>query len=279
MPPTPPPCASLGRHCRELPVTLRIGAFGPEPTSLDHEATWLLGHTAQIDFGALHREGNDLMVDAVLRVKCRYLKHGAPASGAASGESRCAAHGYVGALPPESARPDQPRRLGGDQFAVVSAAALAPARLPLPPRSLPVLETRDDDINPCSIAPCKTADHTLGSACCRDMQLEIMCGQQDTTLEALVRSRQSPYLCKVSRDSVRALEVEMISACRYLDDEAENCTLHGRTRPDGRPAKPDLCSHWPDDEKGLHPGCLWWTPPVRKKKGRGGSRKAPVQVA
>lgn len=273
MPPTPPPCAALGPHCRELPVTLRIGDFGPEPTSLDHEATWLLGHTAQIDFGALHREGNDLMVDAVLRVKCRYLK-----PGPAAGESRCAAHGFVGTVPPPASRPVQPRRLGGDAFTVVTAGQLGPARLPLPARSLPVLEAREDDVNPCSIAPCKTADHTQGSACCRDMQLEIMCGREDTALEALVRSRQSPYLCKVSRDSVLALAVEMISACGYLDDAAENCTLHGRTRPDGRPAKPDLCSHWPDDEKGLHPGCLWWTPPAKKKRGPGGSRKAPARA-
>ena len=83
-------------------------------------------------------------------------------------------------------------------------------------------------------------------------------------LEALVRSRQSPYLCKISRESPQALEAEMISACDYLDDPRENCTLHGRQRADGRTAKPDLCSEWPDDGKGLHPGCLWYTPPARK---------------
>lgn len=263
MPPTPPPCTVLGPQCREIPVTLRIGVYGPEPTSLDHEATWVMGHTAQIDFGALHRSGDDLMVEAVLRVRCRYLKNGAEA-----GQVRCSAHGYLGALPPAAPRPEQPRRLGGDEFNVVTAGELAPLRLPLPPRRLPVLEIREEDVNPCSFAPCKTADHTVGSACCRDMQLEIMCAQAETTLEALVRSRQSPYLCKVQRESALALEVEMISACRYLDDNGDNCALHGRTRPDGRTAKPDLCSQWPDDEKGLHPGCLWYTPPVRKKRAR-----------
>ena len=67
-------------------------------------------------------------------------------------------------------------------------------------------------------------------------------------------------------DLESATEAELISACDYLDDPQENCTLHGRLRPDGRPAKPDLCSAWPDDGKGLHPGCLWYTPPARKRK-------------
>lgn len=261
-------------------MTLRIGVFGQDPTALDHEGTWVLGHTAQIDFAAPRRSGDDLLVDAVLRVRCRYLKNGEVAAGGGAGEAHCSAHGYVGSLPPSGERPAQPRRLGGDEFNVVTDGKLVPMRLPLPPRSLPVLELHDDDINPCSIAPCRTADHTMGSACCRDMQLEIMCRPSETTMESLVRSRQSPYLCKVQRESALALEVEMISACRYLDDEGENCTLHGRLRPDGRPAKPDLCSEWPDDGKGLHPGCLWYTAPARKKRGqgptttRGGGRRA-----
>lgn len=246
-------------------MTLRIGAFGPDVTSLDHEATWLLGHTAQIDFGRLHRDGDDLMVDALLRVRCRYLK---PAgNGSVPGVVRCMVHGYTGPGPEPTRHPDQPRRLGGDEFNVVTGGNLGRMRLPLPPRSLPVVE--HEDINPCSIAPCRTADHTRGSACCRDMQLEVMCSREETTLEALIRSRQSPYLCKVDRDSARALEVEMISACRFLDDAGENCSLHGRSRPDGRPAKPDLCSEWPDDAKGLHPGCLWYVPPRSRVSGSG----------
>jgi hypothetical protein len=109
--------------------------------------------------------------------------------------------------------------------------------------------------NPCAIAPCTTADHKRGSACCRDLQIEILCERADTEQEALVRSRLSPYLCKVSRERDDALEAEMISACGYLDAEGLNCTLHGRLRPDGRTAKPDLCSAWPDDP-----------PPERKPK-------------
>jgi hypothetical protein len=70
----------------------------------------------------------------------------------------------------------------------------------------------------------------------------------------------------VSREAKGWIEAELISACGYLDDEGLNCSLHGRTRADGRPAKPDLCSEWPDDGKGLHPGCLWYTPPARKKR-------------
>jgi len=243
-------------------VTLRIGSFGADPTSLDHEATWLMGHTARIAFGSLRRVGDDLMVDAILQVRCRYLK--AAGNGGGPEEKRCAAHGHTGVLAPPGPRPDQPRRLGGDDFNLVAAGQVTRMRLPLPARSLPVVEHQD--VNPCSIAPCRTADHTIGSACCRDMQLEVLCTPEETTLEALVRSRQSPYLCKVERDSPRSLDVEVISACRYLDDAGENCTLHGRSRPDGRPAKPDLCSEWPDDGKGLHPGCLWYTPPARPRK-------------
>jgi len=45
-----PPCRGLGAQCKSLHVTLRIGELEEGPTSLDHEATWLLGHTERIDF-------------------------------------------------------------------------------------------------------------------------------------------------------------------------------------------------------------------------------------
>jgi hypothetical protein len=170
-------------------------------------------------------------------------------------------------MPPPTRGTDQPRRLGGDRYLVVDQGELAAVDLPLPPRSLPVVAADElDGVNPCSIAPCATADHTRGSACCRDLQVEIVCPTDDTLLEALVRSRQSPYLCKVSRENKESLEAELISACGFLDDEGLNCTLHGRSRPDGRTAKPDLCSAWPDDGKGMHPGCIFYVAPVRKKK-------------
>jgi hypothetical protein len=256
-----PPCTTLGHHCQEISVTLRIGALEKGPDSVDHEATWLLGHTHRISFRKLRRQGMELLVDATLHVRCRHLKPGL------TGESgRCAAHGFTGPMPPRTGGVDQPRRLGGDRFLIVENHELAARNLQFPPRALPVLEDDLDGINPCSIAPCATADHTRGSACCRDLQIEILCSRRDTTLEALVRSRMAPYLCKVSRESDDAIEVEMISACGFLDDEGANCSLHGRQRPDGRPAKPDLCSDWPDDGKGLHPGCIFYAPPVRKRK-------------
>ncbi len=46
-----PPCRRLGRQCQALPVVLRIGSIEDGVGSLDHEATWLLGHTQRIDFG------------------------------------------------------------------------------------------------------------------------------------------------------------------------------------------------------------------------------------
>ena len=79
----------------------------------------------------------------------------------------------------------------------------------------------------------------------------------DRKLEALVRSRRSPYLCKIERGGDFSLDVEMISACGYLEEDGVACSLHGRARPDGRPAKPDLCTEWPPKNRGLHPGCVF----------------------
>jgi hypothetical protein len=41
--PTPPPCKSLGRQCRSLEVTLRLGQLEEGLESLDHEATHCWG--------------------------------------------------------------------------------------------------------------------------------------------------------------------------------------------------------------------------------------------
>jgi hypothetical protein len=254
-----PPCRALGSQCQDLPVTLRIGALEESAESLDHESTWLLGHTAQITFQAPRPEKGDLVVDAVLHVRCRYLK-----PGEAPGTGRCSALGHIGPMPPRTHGAPQPRRLGGDAFRIIEAQSPITLDLPFPPRSLPVLELHGE--NPCSIAPCITADNRRGSACCRDLQVEVLCGKENRELESLIRSRQSPYLCKVSREADDAIEAEMISACGYLDEPGENCTLHGRLRPDGRPAKPDLCSEWPPKGKGLHPGCIFSPPPRPRRK-------------
>ena len=62
VPPNVPPCRSLGAQCKSLRVTLRIGELEEGPTSLDHEATWLLGHTERIDFLELWEGEGDLYV-------------------------------------------------------------------------------------------------------------------------------------------------------------------------------------------------------------------------
>lgn len=252
-----PPCSRLGAQCVRLPVTLRVGSLEDGEASLDHEATWLLGHTERITFGDLWSSDDELYVDAVLHVPCRYLQRG-------GGRARCAAYGYEGAAPREGSRPAQPRRLGGDRFRIIERRRPVTRTIPAPAprRTLPVLA----GANPCATAPCQTSDHRRGAACCRDLQVEIMCTRKQTRLEALVRSRKSPYLCKIDRSGDFSIEAEMISACDYIGDDHVSCTLHGRRRADGRPAKPDLCSEWPPKNQGLHPGCVF-TPRRRRKAG------------
>ncbi len=257
-----PPCKRLGPQCRGIPVTLRVGALEDGPASLDHEATWLLGHTQYITFGELWQADDDMYVEAVLHVGCRFLRPDGQGA-------RCALYGFRGPPPRGSRRPEQPRRLSGDTFRIVEDGRVRARRLaaeppaPAPRSSLPVLASP----NPCATAPCRTAEHTRGAACCRDLQVEIMCTRKERTLEALVRSRRSPYLCKIERAGDYSLEVEMISACGYLGDDRIACSLHGRRRHDGRPAKPDLCFEWPPKNKGLHPGCVF-TPGNRRRRAR-----------
>ena len=240
-----PPCRALGPQCRSLPVTLRIGPLEDGTASLDHEATWLTGHTQHITFSQIWEDAGELYVEATLHVPCRYLRREGQTA-------QCGAYGFRGPLPRGAYHPEQPRQLGGDRFLIVENRRTA-VRTLRPTRSLPVLEGQ----NPCALAPCRTADNTRGAACCRDLQIEIMCTRRQRRLEALVRSRRSPYLCKVERGGDFSIEAEIISACGFLDEDGIGCTLHGRTRSDGRPAKPDLCSEWPPKNKGLHPGCVF----------------------
>ena len=249
---TVPPCRALGAQCKSLRVTLRIGELEEGPGSLDHEATWLLGHTARITFLELWEGEGDLYVDAILHVSCKFLHQD-------GGVARCRAHGFEGPAP-RGARPQpQPLQLGQDRFVVVEDGANVVRTLPFPPHSLPVLEhgAAPAGENPCASAPCRTSDHTRKAACCRDLQVEIMCTRAQQRLEALVRSRQSPYLCKIERGGEYSLDVEMISACGYLGPDGVACSLHGRQRADGRTAKPDLCFEWPPKNRGLHPGCVF----------------------
>lgn len=245
-----PPCRAMGSHCVGLLVVLRVSTLDDGPLSGDHEATWLLGHTEQITFGDLWREQDELYADAVLHVPCRHLAR------SDTGPSSCSAHGFTGRVPDPEAHLPEPRRLGGNRFRIVDHGRQVSRTIPppeRPPRQLPI----HAGSNPCVGAPCRTADHTRGAACCRDLQVEIMCTETERRLESLVRSRQSPYLCKISRESPFSLAAEMISACAFLADDEVHCVLHGRRRADGRPAKPDLCSHWPEGEDVRHPGCVF----------------------
>ncbi len=246
-----PPCRALGAHCQSLRIILRVASLRDGGAAADHEATWLLGHTERIDFGPLRRVGNQLAADAVLHVPCKFLE---PTT---NGGSRCAGHGFRGKTPrPHQTAKSAQRRSGPDEFEIVTGGILRKqALVESPPRSraLPVI----GEANPCVGAPCRTSDHTRGAACCRDLQVEVVCAKTNTRLEALVRARKSPYLCKVDRVSDDTLGAEMISACAFLEDDAVTCGLHGRSRPEGGQAKPDLCFAWPAPTDNFHPGCVF----------------------
>ena len=240
----------MGTHCRSLRVLLRVATMDDGPYSGDHEATWLLGHTGRIRFRSdLWEDEDDLYVEAELLVPCRFLQEG-------PGTSRCAAHGFESRAGTPPAHVPAARQLGGDRFRVVERGRLASRQLappPAPARRLPVVEQP----NPCATALCRTADNQRGAACCRDLQIEIMCTTREVRLEALIRARKRPYLCKVEREGKFSLNAEMISACGFLASDGVACVLHGRVRPDGRPAKPELCSEWPEGGETLHPGCVF----------------------
>ena len=255
----------MGTHCDSLRVVLRVAKLDEGRDSADHEATWLLGHTERITFlGDLQKDQDELFVEAQLHVPCRFLQRDE------SGRGRCGAHGYSRATGPRAPDPAEPRRFGPDRFLVVESGRMVTRVLPLnarPPRELPI----HAGSNPCVGAPCRTADNQRGAACCRDLQIELLCSERQHRLEALVRARKSPYLCKVERISPYSLGAEMISACDFLLEDGVHCALHGRRRPDGRPAKPDLCSEWPEPGDTMHPGCVFG-PEVGKSGGREAAR-------
>jgi hypothetical protein len=250
---TVPPCTRLGSQCRRLPAVLRVSSWDKKRSEADHEATWLMGHTQRIAFGETWTKGKDLFVDVVIHVPCKHLEE------TDRGTARCAVHGFRGTVPTDTGPRDQPRQLGDDRFAVVDNGRLRPYLMPKAKRPLRVLGQAAN--NPCDGAPCRTSDHTRGAACCRDLQIEIMCKRTEQKREALLRARQAPYLCKVEREGDESVNAEVISACTYIDEaDGVSCTLHGRRRPDGRTSKPTLCSVWPGDvEKGetLHTGCVF----------------------
>lgn len=262
----------MGRHCRELRVTLSIADLDEDdPPTRDALATWLLGHGERISFGAPYVRGRRVLTDAVVHVPCKYLetlRDGEARSGANPGRQpgdgarvRCGVHGFVGPMPPTRRPPQPPSLRNGDgTLAIVHRGRRRRLDLETRPprsRSLPVIHHGG---NPCHGAPCRTADNARGAACCRDLTLEIVAPvyrHGSEHLEALLLARRSPYLCKTERVSTDIIESEVISACGYLEDDGISCVLHGRVRPDGKPAKPYVCSDWPDlgPEDVGHPGC------------------------
>ncbi|HEX9727389.1 MAG TPA: hypothetical protein VGA37_02650 [Gemmatimonadales bacterium] len=259
--PQVPDCRRLGRHCVQLAVTAQVADIRDDtPTDQDAAATWLLGHTERITFGRPYTRGRLLVADAVVSVPCKYLEEQARSpNGSSRPAARCRAHGFEGPMP-RPAPVDAPvLRHRADRFTIVHGRRVRPMALPLKRaarRALPVLQNG----NPCVGAPCRTADNKMGAACCRDLTLEMTIPEGDP-IEALLRARRPPYLCKVKRTAPSTVECEVISACGYLGDDDISCMLHDRVRPNGRPAKPDICSNWPefddDDELTGHPGCVF----------------------
>lgn len=277
--PAPPPCSELGRHCRELTLTLRIADLREDGRTLqDAAATWLLGHTQRMTFCKPFVRDGELLVHARVHVPCKYLRvdggngtgsgssggsaRSALASRAPTGTARCTAHGFRGPLPAgtQPLPDDRPAvRHGATTFAVVFRGERRWIQLPLKraaERALPVLND-----NPCAGAPCRTADNSKGAACCRDLTIDVAVEPDDTVTEALLRARKSPYLCKVTRENPQTIECEVVSACSYLDSDGVSCVLHDRLLPNGRLAKPSICREWPEigEDEVAHPGCVLWS--------------------
>lgn len=248
----------MGRQCQALKVTLHVASM--DDAARDHEATWLLGHTERIQFDRVWDDGEDLYADVTIHVPCKYLR-------STNGTATCKAHGFDAPTPRTPTRSPQPRQLGGSSFRMVDGGRLVRRQLrpAKQPAGLPVLNG-----NPCLPARCSTADNKVGAACCRDLQMEILCPESDEKLELLIRARKPPYLCKVEREDDESLEAEIISACAYLGEDRVACTLHGKRRPDGRVAKPELCSKWPPKRTAVHPGCVFG--PVKSRRWRKGMK-------
>jgi hypothetical protein len=269
--PNPPECKSLGRHCREIRLVIRISDVTEESQTLqDASVTWITGHTERITYGRAYLEEDELRVAATVHVPCKHLRtpdggpavlpNGLPAP-SLNGERpkvRCAIHGYRGSVPSSTqlSRENRYVRLEDGRIAIYFKGRhrTMDLRIKRSARREPSLA---DLNNPCATARCYTSDKTLGAACCRDFNLELALPKSQVHKEALLRARAAPYLCKVKRNDEDTMECEVISACGYLNDDGITCVLHNRTLPNGQRAKPSLCYDWPsvgEDETG-HGGC------------------------
>src|SRR6185503_14960418 len=245
-----PSCTSMGSHRRALPVVLRVSDLREDDAGFrDDISTWLTGHRQTIDFGTQQVVGNWVVVEATIHVPCKYLND--TVRGAA-----CRAHGYSAVLPEVPRAPVTP--LWGADGTVTVFQDDRPQALALQPTAKPAHSLPTLDVNPCAGAPCRTADNTVGAACCRDLILDVVLPADDFEGEALLAARKAPYVCKVERADESVMECEVISACGYLGADAVSCTLHDLQRADGSPAKPSICSEWPDvtdKDSTWHPGC------------------------
>ncbi len=249
---SPPPCDALGPQCREMKVTLRVAELADDaPAFRDAIGTWLMGHTERMTFGQPYERQGRVLVDTTIHVGCRYLQE------KGSGRVACRAHGFAGPLEPGTRSEARPvLQHGNGSFTVMQSGQFASTRLAEArpaSRSLPTLQAA----NPCSGAPCRTADNRRGAACCRDLTIEVVLPADELEQESLLRSRVSPYLCKTTRVDVDIVECEVISACGYLKPGSLDCSLHGLVRENGESAKPFICANWPEDdpETVYHRGC------------------------
>lgn len=269
---TQPKCKRLRRACRSLDVTIVVADTDADTgTEQDAAATWITGHQERVRFGELYVRGDSLLVDARIDVPCKFFSPGLT-NGQDSLGAKCRLYGFEGAAP-DSKMPKAMRlSISEDTFAIVRKGRHRKMLLPLKKgnkqtnratkkgtknksRALPV----HNSVNPCVGAPCRTSDNKRGAACCRDLKLELLIPKNAKNKMALLKTRKSPFLCKVKRENKRVVEVEVISACGYLGPDGISCVLHDRVRPNGKNAKPQLCYDWPDfgkDEIG-HKGCVF----------------------
>ena len=257
------PAAASGSQCQSIRVTLRDRRAGGRPDSLDHEATWLLGHTAQIDFLELWEGEGDLYVDAVAPRPLSLSAPGGrpgPMPGARLRGAR--APGARGASRSRCSSAATASWSSTDCRNAVLRASASPRARCRCSRTAPVARATTPAPRP-RAAPPTTPAKPPAAVTCRSRSCAP--GPSADWRRWCVRAARR-ISARSSGPATTSLEVEMISACGYLEGDGVSCSLHGRHRADGRTAKPDLCFEWPPKNRGLHPGCVF---APRRRRGRG----------